>query len=117
MQNSSLNRILKENEVYEYNWQFNLSKGAMPFLEVEKNIQQQVENLARKAAEKVNVQFASIDVIELESGTDSYFVNNSSIFSKSSSFVIAIISSTSPAIEFFMLFSLNAFLNIKKSFL
>ena len=68
MQNSSLNRILKENEVYEYNWQFNLSKGAMPFLEVEKNIQQQVENLARKAAEKVNVQFASIDVIELESG-------------------------------------------------
>ena len=83
MQNSSLNRILKENEVYEYNWQFNLSKGAMPFLEVEKSIQQQVENLARKAAEKVNVQFASIDVIELESGELLVLEINSGVMLKS----------------------------------
>ena len=27
-----LNRVLDDGELYEYNWQFNLSKGAMPFL-------------------------------------------------------------------------------------
>lgn len=64
-----LNRVLKRNEKYEYNWQFNLSKGAMPFLindEIKKN---KIKNMAESIASILGIVFASIDIIELSDET------------------------------------------------
>lgn len=58
-----LDKVLECNEKYEYNWQFNLSKGAMPFLiedEIKKN---NIENMAKFVANILGVSFASIDII------------------------------------------------------
>lgn len=62
------NRVLNSNETYEYNWQFNLSKGAIPFLVNDEIIKNKVEALALKTSEILNLHFASIDIIELKTG-------------------------------------------------
>ncbi len=67
-QDSEWNRILNPNETYEYNWQFNLSKGAIPFWVEDEIIQNKVETLALKTAKILNLNFASIDIIELKTG-------------------------------------------------
>lgn len=62
------NKVLNKNELYEYNWQFNLSKGAVPYFVKDEVIREHVESLALKAAKLLNLKFASIDIIELETG-------------------------------------------------
>jgi len=64
-----LRKILKEGEVYEYNWQFNLSKGAMPFFIQDKIKETKVVEMAKCISEVLNVKFASVDIIELNDGT------------------------------------------------
>lgn len=61
-----LKRVLKKKEIYEYNWQFNLSKGAVPFLLKDKEKQKTIQKLALEVSEKLNLKFASIDIIELK---------------------------------------------------
>lgn len=63
-----LKRILKENEKYEYNWQFNLSKGSVAFFVRNEIKKQQIIELAIQVFQKLNLKFASIDIIELETG-------------------------------------------------
>lgn len=57
------NNILKENELYEYNWQFNLSKGAK-IGRVDKDIEKDIILLATKVAKQINLGFGSIDIIK-----------------------------------------------------
>lgn len=68
IQNPTWNRILRDKEVYEYNWQFNLSKGAIPVLVENQVFQNKIETLALQVAKILNLRFASIDIIELETG-------------------------------------------------
>lgn len=57
------NTILKENELYEYNWQFNLSKGAK-IGKVDKDIEKNITLLATKVAKQINLGFGSVDIIK-----------------------------------------------------
>lgn len=67
-EDESWHKVLKENEVYEYNWQFNLSKGAIPYIIEDQILKSKVETLALHVAEILNLKFASIDIVELETG-------------------------------------------------
>ena len=63
-----LNRVLDKDEKYMYTWQHNLSKGSVPFEDVDLALKERIQSLAIKAFKKLNLRFASVDIIELESG-------------------------------------------------
>ena len=56
-------QILKASEPYEYNWQFNLSRGANIFMDIPEDLSTRISQLALKVAEQINVKFCSIDII------------------------------------------------------
>ena len=64
-----LKEVLKLNEQYEYNWQFNLSKGAMPFLVEDKTKEKKIKEMAKRISTMLGTAFASIDIIELKDGS------------------------------------------------
>lgn len=64
-----LNRILKENEKYEYNWQFNLSKGSIPYILDNKLKEKEIQKMALKISNIIGTKFASIDIVELQDGS------------------------------------------------
>ena len=59
-------RILKKDEIYEYNWKFNLSQGAKAEKVDDNELTEKLSNLAKKISEELNINFASIDIIETE---------------------------------------------------
>ena len=63
-----LNKILASNEKYEYNWQFNLSKGARPFYSTNEILNTKIQELATKVAKELDLNFISVDIIELVTG-------------------------------------------------
>ena len=65
----NLNRVLNKGEVFEYNWQFNLSKGSMPFLLEEYIKENEIKVMAQKIAAILDLKFASVDIIELTNGS------------------------------------------------
>lgn len=58
-----INYIPEDGETIEYEWRFNLSKGAI-ISKVEKNEKDELSKLALLAAEKINLKFGSIDIIK-----------------------------------------------------
>lgn len=62
-----LNYVPSLGEKIEYEWRFNLSKGAK-IQNISKLEQDKIEKLAKKAASKVNLNFGSIDIIETLEG-------------------------------------------------
>ena len=69
IKDNNLDKILASNEVYEYNWQFNLSKGAIPFLVEDKIKEEKIKKMAKKISCFLGTSFASIDIIELIDGS------------------------------------------------
>lgn len=63
-----LKKVLKENEVFEYNWQFNLSKGSMPFMIDDNKLVNKLKKLALEITQKLGTSFVSVDIIELTNG-------------------------------------------------
>lgn len=63
-----LDRILAKDEIYEYNWQFNLSKGAIPFNVNDDDLKEKITNMALQVVKTLGIKFASIDIIELYTG-------------------------------------------------
>lgn len=61
-------KILNIGESYEYNWQFNLSKGSMPFIPDDVELINNIKALALKVVETVNLKFVSVDIIKLNTG-------------------------------------------------
>ena len=57
------NKVLKKNEIYEYGWQFNLSRGAK-IDSVDDVVNKKIINLSKKVASIVNLKFGSIDIIK-----------------------------------------------------
>ncbi len=55
--------ILKINAKYEYDWKFNLSRGAMPFLNIDNKLAKKLEYNALIIAKKLNLEFCSLDFI------------------------------------------------------
>jgi len=65
---SKLNRVLNKGEKYMYSWQHNLSRGSIPFEETNENLKDNIQSLAIKAFNLLDLRFASVDIIELASG-------------------------------------------------
>ena len=57
-------RVLKQGEIFEYNWQFNLSKGSMPFQIEDVNKKEKLLSIFRKITDTLDIGFCSIDIIE-----------------------------------------------------
>ena len=62
-----LDLILEKDKEYMYSWQHNLSRGAIPFEEVDENLKNKIQSLAKKAFNVLDLKFASVDIFELES--------------------------------------------------
>ena len=77
--NEELSRVLDKDEVYEYSWKFNLSKGAMPFFLEDKEKESTIKNMALEVAKVLGIKFASVDIIELYDGTLLVLETNSGV--------------------------------------
>lgn len=62
------NKVLKKDEKYEYGWQFNLSKGSMPFEVEDDEFKNKLLDFCRNIAKKLDLNFCSLDVIDTTSG-------------------------------------------------
>ncbi|MBQ3407631.1 MAG: hypothetical protein IJH12_00305 [Clostridia bacterium] len=58
------NKILKDNEKYEYDWRYNLAKGAKADREIESQLKQKISIMAIEIAKKIGLGFGSIDIIK-----------------------------------------------------
>lgn len=67
IEDEKLDLILKKDEEYMYSWQHNLSRGSIPSEEVNEKLKNKIQNLAKEAFKALNLKFASVDIIELES--------------------------------------------------
>lgn len=57
-------KVLKNNEVYEYDWKFNLSQGAKASLLKDKELESKITTLATMVSKEIGVNFVSVDIIE-----------------------------------------------------
>lgn len=58
------NKILNKNELFEYDWRFNLSKGATARVVNDKEIYDKLSNFALDVCKKIDGNFLSIDIIK-----------------------------------------------------
>ena len=56
--------ILKKDEVYVYDFKFNLSRGSIANLDIDPILKDRITSLALNVTKKVGITFASIDIIE-----------------------------------------------------
>ena len=63
-----LDTILEDGKKYMYDWRHNLSQGSIPFEVTDDSLKNRIQSLARKAYDLLHLKFASVDIIELESG-------------------------------------------------
>ncbi len=61
---SDLSRILKTGEIYLLNWHHNLGQGAKPAIETDESTIAPIISLAKRAAQKLNGKFISVDIIK-----------------------------------------------------
>ena len=66
VKDSSLERVLDAGEVFEYSWQHNLSKGAIPVPVKDLELVENLSKIAVEATTKLNLGFVSVDIVELE---------------------------------------------------
>lgn len=57
-------RVLEKNEIYEYGWQFNLSKGSIPIKVEDKKLEKKLLEFIKKITNKIYLGFCSVDIIE-----------------------------------------------------
>lgn len=60
--------ILDKDMEYVYDWHFNLSKGSIASMDIDKVLRKRLEDIARETASKMGIVFASIDIIEEDNG-------------------------------------------------
>lgn len=65
---SNKNEILKKDEVYEYDWKFNLSRGSKMFKNINQDVYDKISSLALKTANVVGLGFGSVDIIKTKDG-------------------------------------------------
>ena len=58
------NVIPKKDEVYPYDFKFNLSRGSIASTDIDNNLKNEISKLALNVSKKVGITFASIDIIE-----------------------------------------------------
>ncbi len=63
LNDNKYNKILKDKELFEYNWKFNLSGGAICRKINDKELDNKLCKLALEIANKINLKIGSIDII------------------------------------------------------
>lgn len=59
-----LTRILEKGERFELNWKHNLGQGSEAFIIENENIKNHINNIIKMIVTKMNIRFASIDIIK-----------------------------------------------------
>ena len=57
-------KILKDEEQFEYDWRFNLSNGAKVSFDIIKSDKENIQQLAEEISSKIGVRFGCIDIIK-----------------------------------------------------
>lgn len=78
-EDEKLNKVLLKDEVFEYNWQFNLSRGSIPFEVEDEVLLLRLKELSRRVIEVTNIDFCSVDIIELVTGELLVLESNSGV--------------------------------------
>lgn len=82
LQSEEYNRILALGEEYEYSWQFNLSKGAIPFPVDDQEVCSKLNSLIDRMITELKFGFCSIDIIETFDGEMLVIEINSGVMMK-----------------------------------
>ena len=56
--------ILPENDVFEFDWRFNLAKGSKASIDISEVLKNDIECLAEEISRKIGLGFGSIDIIK-----------------------------------------------------
>ncbi len=75
-------RVLGKGEVYEYWWQFNLSRGSMPFEVGDGNLEKRLLEFTKRITDTIDIGFCSVDIIETVDGEFMVMELNSGIMMK-----------------------------------
>lgn len=65
VRDNNLNRILLKDEVFEYNWQFNLSRGSIPFKVEDKILLNKLKKISNDVISTIDINFCSVDIVEV----------------------------------------------------
>ncbi len=64
LKNEKYDKVLDNNEKFEYSWKFNLSQGSIAKKVENKELEDKLLDLAEKISKEINLKFGSIDIIE-----------------------------------------------------
>ena len=64
LKESKYDKVLDKDEIFEYDWKFNLSRGAIAKKVENKFLANRLEKLAKRVCDETNLKFGSIDIIE-----------------------------------------------------
>ncbi len=68
IRNKELNKVLKLEEVFEYDWRFNLATGARASQEIGKEDSEKIKSLAINISKTIGLGFGSIDIVKTTNG-------------------------------------------------
>jgi glutathione synthase/RimK-type ligase-like ATP-grasp enzyme len=61
---NTYDKVLEKDEIFEYNWKFNLSTGATAQILNDKIVEDNLMTIVNQVLSKLNIGFASIDIIK-----------------------------------------------------
>lgn len=68
IEDESLDIILEKDKSFEYNWQFNLSRGSIPFYVDDDILIDKLKEMCKSVTTVTNISFSSVDIVELQNG-------------------------------------------------
>lgn len=85
--NKDYDRVLLNNEKYEYDWRFNLSKGATAKLVENKDLYQKLSDIALNVTNTINAKFVSVDIIKCQNNYYLIEMNSGVCINKVTNFI------------------------------
>ena len=64
LEDSKYDRILDKDEIFQYNWKFNLSQGSIAKIVTDTELSERIISIAKKVYEEINLKFGSVDIIQ-----------------------------------------------------
>ncbi len=64
LEDSKYDKVLNDNEKFQYNWKFNLSQGSIAKKVDDKILEDKLVKLAKRVCKEINLRFGSVDIIQ-----------------------------------------------------
>ena len=64
LEDSKYDRILDKDEIFQYNWKFNLSQGSIAKKVTDTELSERIIGIVKKVYDEINLKFGSVDIIE-----------------------------------------------------